>query len=143
MNPQPLRITQPIILRLDLHKHNLPPLRAPKYQIRNSPTPLLILLRQNLTDRRQRLATKTLRDFNQVFQREGPVYADGTGLARGVGGVDRADEFFGGAVCYFDEAVVYFGGAGEVEGVCVEVEGAGLKRGLKNIGDVGEENVVE
>lgn len=143
MNPQPLRITQPIILRLHFHKHHLAPLRAPNQKIRDPPTPLLILLRQYLTDRRQRLAAKTLRDFNQLFQREGPVYADGAGLAWGVGIVDCADYLFGGAVCYFDEAVVYFGGAGEVEGVGVEVEGRGLEGGLEDVWDIGEENIVE
>lgn len=64
MNPQPLCITQPIILRLHLHKHNLPPFLTPNQKIWNTPTPLLILLRQNLTDRRQRLAAEAFCDFN-------------------------------------------------------------------------------
>lgn len=58
-------------------------------------------------------------------------------------GVDCADKVFGGAICDFDEAVVYFGGAGGIEGVCVEVEGGGLKGGLEDVRDVGEEDVVE
>lgn len=60
-----------------------------------------------------------------------------------MGGVDCTDEVFGRAVGYFDEAVVYFRGASGVEGVCVEVEGGGLERGLEDVGDVGEEDVVE
>lgn len=60
-----------------------------------------------------------------------------------MGGVDCADKVIGRAVCDFDEAVVYFRGAGGVEGVCVEVEGGGLEGGLEDVGDVGEEDVVE
>lgn len=66
MNPQPLRITQPIILRLDLRKQNRPRLRIPQKQIRNPATTLLILLRQNLADSRERLAPETLHDLHQI-----------------------------------------------------------------------------
>ena len=126
MNPQPLRITQSIILRLHLHKHNLPIaipiwIRIPNKQIRNTPSALLILLRQNLADSRQRLAAKTPRDFDQIFKREGPVDAHSAGLVWSFAGVEGADEMFGGAVGDFYETVVYLGGARRVEGVCVEV----------------------
>lgn len=57
--------------------------------------------------------------------------------------MEGADEMFGGAVGDFYETVVYLGGARRVEGVCVEVQGTCLEGGLEDVGDVGEEDVVE
>lgn len=67
MNPQPLRITQPVIFRLHLNKHDLFFLRIPNQQVRNPSAPLLVLLRQDLADCRQCLAAETLRDLDQIL----------------------------------------------------------------------------
>lgn len=70
MNPKPLGITQPIILRLNLNKHHLVPMHIPQEQIRDPATALLVLLRKNLAHSRQRLAAETPHDLDQVVQFE-------------------------------------------------------------------------
>ena len=66
MYPQSLSITQPIILRLNLSKHNLLLLKIPQEEIGDSPATLLILLRHDLANRRECLAAETQRDLNQI-----------------------------------------------------------------------------
>jgi hypothetical protein len=82
MNPQPLGITQTIIFRLDLRKHDFLLLHTPQKEIRYPPTALLILLGHNLTDSGEGFASKTLHDLNQVVHFKRPVDADGAGLLR-------------------------------------------------------------
>jgi hypothetical protein len=82
MNPQALGIAQPIILRLDLHKHDFLLLHTPQKEIRYAPTALLILLGHDLANSGEGFAPKTLRDLDQVVQLKGPVDADGAGLFR-------------------------------------------------------------
>lgn len=143
MDPQPLGITQTVILGLHLGEHDLLPLRTPQEQIRDPPAALLVLLRQHLTDRRERLAAEALDDLDEVAQFEGPVDADDARPSGELARVDVADDAFGLAVCDLHQAVVDLRRAGVVEGVGVQVERAGLERGLEDVGDVGEEAVVE
>jgi hypothetical protein len=82
MNPQPLGITQAIIFRLDLHKHDFLLLHTPQKEIRYPPTALLILLSHDFANSGESFASKTLHDLNQVVQLKGPVDADGAGLLR-------------------------------------------------------------
>jgi hypothetical protein len=80
MNPQPLSITQPIILRLDFSKHHRPRLIIPKEQIRDASAALLILLCHDLADGSKSFAAETLHDLNQVLQIKGPVKTNSAGL---------------------------------------------------------------
>lgn len=143
MDPQSLGITESIILRLDLGEHHLRGLRVPEKEIGDATAALLILLRHDLADGGQRGALEAPHDLDQVVQLEGPVDAHDTGLFTGLARVQVADDVLRLAVGDLDESMIDFGGARRIEGVRVEVERAGLKGRLKNVGDVGEENVVE
>lgn len=143
MDPQPLSIAEPIILRLDLREHHLRGLRIPEKEVGNATTALLILLRHDLANSRQRSAIEALHDLDQIVQLEGPVDAHDAGLFTKLARVQVADNALRLAVGDQDQSTIDFGGARRIEGVGVEIERAGLKWGLKNVGDVGEEDVVE
>lgn len=86
---------------------------------------------------------KASHNLEEILDVEIPIDADDTGLFLMFALVDFLEEFCCVAVGDLHKAVVYFRGAGWVEGVCVEVEGAGLVWRLEDVGDVGEEDVVE
>jgi len=50
VNPEPLRIAEPIILRLDFGEHDFLPLRVPQEKVWNTAASLLILLCHYLAD---------------------------------------------------------------------------------------------
>jgi hypothetical protein len=108
VDPQPLRITQPIILRLDLREHHLLRLRVPQEQIRHSPTPLLVFLRHHLTDSSQSFPTETLNDLHKVLEVKCPVNSNCTGLPFEMSIVNIPDETLSRAIGYLRKAMIDF-----------------------------------
>lgn len=115
----------------------------PKKQIGDPSATLLIFLGQNLTDCSEGFSTETLCNLDQVIQFKRPIYANRTGLFLCFPRVYVSDDSLGFAVGNLDQAVIYFRCAGSVEGVGVEVKWAGLERSLKDVWDIGEEDIVE
>lgn len=143
IDPQPLRIAQPIVLALHLREHDLPLVRVPQEQIRDAAPPLLVLLRHDLAHGTQRLGPETLRDLDEIGELEAPIEADDARLPPRLRGVRVAEDGGGGAVGDGVETRVDLGGARGVEGVRVQVERARLEGRLEDVGHVGEEDVVE
>lgn len=98
MDPQPLRITEPIILRLDFCKENLFLPRIPEKQIGNAASPLTIFLRQDLADGGESFVFETLDHLDEVVECERPVETDDAGFSGRFFFVHGPDELCSGAV---------------------------------------------
>ena len=79
MNPQSLSVAQPIVLRLDLDKHNLAAI--PQKQIRQPTDALPVFLRQHFAYCGQG-STETVCYLDQIVPFKGPVDANGACLSR-------------------------------------------------------------
>lgn len=68
MDPQPLRIAQAIILRLDFGEHDLFLLGVPQEEVRNTASSLLVFLCHHLAHCCQGRTAKALHDFYEIVK---------------------------------------------------------------------------
>lgn len=117
----------------------------PQEQIRDPPSPLLILLRHDLAHRRQALpvAIKRPHHRQQVLQLKRPIDAHDARLPLMLPFPDSVDDLRSQPVADVGQAAVDLARARGVEGVGEEVERAALVRGLEDVGHVREEDVGE
>lgn len=145
MDPQPLRIAQPIILTLHLRKHDLHPLAMPKEEIRDPTSTLLIFLRHDLAHRDQALgiSVKATHHLKEILERKRPINTNNARLGSVLAVPYGADQMLGGTVADLDEALIDLAEPARVEGVGEEVERTALICGLEDVRHVREQDVCE